>query len=265
MIYVVAHKMYTSPKLDDSYKTIYVGDKIREEARNKGYIIDSDDDSISQKNPNYCELTALYWIWKNDKTDEWTGLNHYRRYFLSPDTGKILNKYDIKQILSQYDVILWNKIILNESVERFYYRGAGYKKDITLLKQVIKSLYPEYLNDCEDVLRANSASYANMFVMHREAFDAYCSWLFDILFAMEKKLDMSGYTAQEKRVFGYLGEILLNVWIKKNGLSIKYCEVINTENNEISTKSKAKMALKQLVKRIVYFPTGIKYKRLLRK
>ena len=216
MIYVVSHKMYKPPQLDDSYKTIYVGNKVREEARQKGYLIDSDGDEISEKNPYYCELTALYWIWKNDKTDEWVGLNHYRRYFLSPETGKILNKYDIKQILTHYDVILWKKIILNESVERFYYRGAGYRKDITLLKQVIQNLYPEYLNDCEDVLRANSASYANMFIIHREAFNAYCNWLFAILYEMEKELDMNGYTVQEKRVYGYLGEILLNVWIKKN-------------------------------------------------
>ena len=63
MIYVVAHKMYKSPCLDDAYKTIYVGNKVREEAKLKGLIVDSEGNSICEKNPYYCELTALYWIW----------------------------------------------------------------------------------------------------------------------------------------------------------------------------------------------------------
>lgn len=41
MIYVVAHKMYKSPQLEDVYKTIYVGSKVREEAKSKGFIVDS--------------------------------------------------------------------------------------------------------------------------------------------------------------------------------------------------------------------------------
>lgn len=73
MIYVVAHKFYDSPKLDDSYQTIYVGDKVRNKAKESGYIVDSEGISISERNPYYCELTALYWVWKNDTSGEWGG------------------------------------------------------------------------------------------------------------------------------------------------------------------------------------------------
>lgn len=262
MIYVVAHKMYKSPRLDDEYKTIYVGNKVREEAKSKGFIVDSEGDSICEKNPYYCELTALYWIWKNDKSSDWIGLNHYRRYFMSSQTHKILTKQEIEQSLSTHDVILWKKICLHENIERFYYRGGGYKKDILLLKKVLKNLYPDYVATCEGILSEKSASYANMFVMHREQFDKYCEWLFEILFTMEKELDMTDYTVQEKRVFGYLGEILLNIWVTKNNLTVAYCDVVNTEANSLSWKDIAKKLAKRAVKRVVYFPSGIKYKRL---
>lgn len=91
MIYVVAHKQYLAPHLDDGYKTIYVGDKIREFAEKRKFLTDSNkeynQDNISEKNASYCELTALYWIWKNDNVSFYIGLNHYRRYFLSANRG----------------------------------------------------------------------------------------------------------------------------------------------------------------------------------
>ena len=262
MIYVVAHKMFTPPDLDESYRTIFVGDRVRAEAKKDGFLVDSDGDSISDKNPYYCELTALYWIWKNDKSNDWIGLNHYRRYFISSDTGKILTKDEIENLLQSHDVILWDKIIWNESVERSYYRGAGYKKDLLILKKYMRKFYPDYMDALEEILKGKSASYANMFIMNRQLCNDYCEWLFRILSAMECEVDMTGYTVQEKRIYGYLGEILLNVWIKKHGLNTAYCTAINTEVGTLSWKDIARMNIKNAVKRIIYFPSGIKYKRL---
>ena len=76
MIYIAAHKKFNVPQLDN-YAVLQVGAQGKE---NLGYLQDNTGDNISYKNPNFCELTGLYWIWKNCD-DEYKGLVHYRRYF----------------------------------------------------------------------------------------------------------------------------------------------------------------------------------------
>lgn len=63
----------------------------------------------------------------------------------------------------------------------------------------------------------------NMFVMKRSLFDEYCTWLFDILFELEKRTDLSGYDTYEARLFGFMSERLFNVWLERQNL--KKCEV----------------------------------------
>ena len=55
-----------------------------------------------------------------------------------------------------------------------------------------------------------------MFVMKREILDMYCTWLFDLLFELEERLDISAYSDYDARVFGFVAERLLDVWINKN-------------------------------------------------
>ena len=54
-------------------------------------------------------------------------------------------------------------------------------------------------------------------------------WLFPILFELERATDLSGYSKEEARIYGYLSEILLNVWVKKNNLKVKYISIVNSE------------------------------------
>ena len=97
-----------------------------------------------------------------------------------------------------------------------------------------------------------------MFVMKKNDLNNYCEWLFDILFYVEKHIDMTGYSVEESRVFGYISEILLNVWVNKNMLKVKYlpiaytdCNIINQINKNICN-SKVSCGIKYIIKKLIY-------------
>lgn len=62
-----------------------------------------------------------------------------------------------------------------------------------------------------------------------EVFDSYCEWLFDVLFELEKYVDLTKLNAYQKRLYGFLSERLLNVWVKHNKLRVKNVNIINVE------------------------------------
>ena len=75
-ILIAMHKPYWHPD-DPVYMPIHVGKKGKASIGLPG---DDTGDNISDRNPAYCELTGVYWAWKNLKAD-YVGLVHYRRYF----------------------------------------------------------------------------------------------------------------------------------------------------------------------------------------
>ena len=66
-------------------------------------------------------------------------------------------------------------------------------------------------------MKRTSGHRFNMFIMKRELADAYCAWLFPVLFELEARLDLSLYSAYDARVFGFVGERLLDVWLLYRG------------------------------------------------
>lgn len=222
VVYVVGHKEFTSPK-NDCYIPIQVGKKFTK--KELPMISDDTGINIAEKNKTYCELTALYWIWKNLSDIEYIGLCHYRRYFykyhIFGKTFGFMHNSDYKKLLCEYDILLPKKNVWDYSVRECYSgHGAGKDKDIIELRNVIEEKYPDYVSDFDKILNGNSASYCNMMVSNRQVLNAYCSWLFDILFDLENRIDLTGYTLAEARIYGYLSEILLNVWVEHNQLRV---------------------------------------------
>ena len=105
-IYTMTHKPFEIPK-DPLYVPLQVGSALQEDL---GYLRDDTGDNISEKNRNYCELTGLYWAWKNLESD-YIGVAHYRRHFalerFHRDTKqRILTMAQAQELLRKTDVVL---------------------------------------------------------------------------------------------------------------------------------------------------------------
>lgn len=236
-IFVITHKK-CDLKLINSYSWLFVGMN----SPQKDLLTDSTGDNISNKNPYYCELTGLYWIYKNIRRDV-VGLVHYRRFFVSKFSifgFKILSVKKINKILRKYQIILPYKAILkdNKKVHTVYEQFClcHHKSDLDATREVIAEIYPDYLESFDQVMNKSEMFMFNMFISKKEILDKYCKRLFDILFELEKRIDIGNYDNYQKRVFGFISERLLNVWVFKNSLSVCYSPVYNIEKNAFKQK-----------------------------
>ena len=233
-IIVATHKKYRMPQ-DEMYVPMQAGRAINSNHLHD-YAGDDTGDNISEKNKNYCELTCLYWAWKNLQAD-YIGLCHYRRHFAmnrSKDKWqRIASGEYIEALLKDNAVILPKK--RNYYIETTYqqYIHAHNKQDLDKTEEILKGFYPEYLLAYKRVMEDTKGHRFNMMIMRKDIFDSYCEWLFDVLFKLEEKLDISHYSDYDKRVFGFVSERLLDVWIEtqQKETSFKYTElpVVNME------------------------------------
>lgn len=233
-VLVAAHKKYQMPE-DKMYLPLHVGAEGKQDI---GFTKDNSGENISIKNPYYCELTGLYWAWKNLDA-EYIGLVHYRRYFCAakkiPKTEAqkfkvVLTQEQLEKKLQKADIILPKK--RNYYIESIYnhYKHTMYIEPFDCAGEVIKEKYPEYYKEFENLKHTTKLHAFNMFIMKKTYLDEYCTWLFDILGEVEKRVDSSQYSAFHKRFYGRISERLLDVWIKTKGYKYEEIKVIDMQN-----------------------------------
>ena len=229
-------------------------------------------DNISAKNKSYCELTAVYWAWKNIKklypNLKYIGLNHYRRYF-DFDTKKDvtivyqknnflekINTINLSSLLNNYDWILPKCNILRDTLKTQYCK-SHYSEDFRLTEQAIEELYPEYKNAFKKYFVNGVKFYRyNMFIMSISDFFSYCQWLFDILEYVKQRSIYNHYNDYQKRIFGFLAERLLTVYVCNASKKIKETPVIflndtiNKKHEKNNCIDKLLYLKKELKKRI---------------
>lgn len=232
-----------------------------------GITGDNTGENISEKNPNFCELTAQYWAWKNNIDSEYIGLNHYRRYFNFNDKSKFgyffqniqesqandntLSLPNLDKIFNDADIVLAKPMVYPLSLMT-HYAIAHNKYDLLALRKVIERIYPEYIPSFDKFINGNRISLCNMFIMRNEMFKDYSEWLFKILLTLEKDFDISKGSYQS-RVFGFMAERLLNVYVLHNQLRIKYFPILKISDNRPlnNIKGEAKNILNNLAFSII--------------
>ena len=236
-IAVAAHKACPLPE-QPPYLPMEAGAALRAEhltdSAGRPLARDDEGEQISARNPTFCELTVLYRLWKSCGADA-LGLCHYRRYFAGRRTGpkwsRLLTEEQALALLEDADCVLPKK--------RHYFIQSGYdqyahahhERDLQVTRQVLSELPdPRFAQAFDRTLRRTSGHRFNMLIMRRPLLDEYCEWLFGVLFRVEARLDIGGYSDTDRRVFGYLAERLLDVWLEVRRPRIRECPVVNTES-----------------------------------
>lgn len=230
VLLVAAHKAAPFPG-DGIYRSIQVGAALHPPFQSD--CKDNTGENISEKNPAYCELTALYWAWKNLDA-AFVGLVHYRRFFASraffkPKRKRIAGRGIIEKALDQAQVVLPVKRHYWIETNYSQYIHAHHQQDLALTRAIIARREPEYLAAFDRVMGRTSGHRFNMFIMERDILNVYCRWLFGILEELEARLDISDYSQYDKRVFGFVGERLLDVWLEENPVRLRELPVVFTE------------------------------------
>lgn len=220
-IIIATHKKYQMPA-DEIYFPVQVGAKGKESIC---YTRDDSGDNISDKNPSYCELTGMYWAWKNLEADYY-GLAHYRRHFKGKNKSKdlfeqILTTEEALELVEKYKILVPKKRKYYIETLYSHYAHTHYAEHLDITREIISEKYPEYLGAYDEVVNQTWGYMFNMMIMEKSYYNDYCQWLFDILFELEKRVPNQDLSTFQNRFYGRVSEIIFNVWLKhhvENGI-----------------------------------------------
>lgn len=201
-------------------KEIQVGTALTEERIKGATVFDNVGDNISNRNRQFCELTAFYWLWKN-ATDDFIGLCHYRRHFILPED--FLNRMIDNQIHAILPVPLYVAPNLADN-----FRGRHAKKEWDCMMEYLKEYrFEEYPKMKEFFENTGLYSPCNMVILKKEVYHALCEWMFPILFYVANKCGEEA-NKYDNRYPGFLSERLISYFFEAN--KDKYKRVFADKN-----------------------------------
>lgn len=186
---------------------------------------DDSGDNISDLNYSFCELTAVYWAWKNYEkigSPEYIGFCHYRRIF-DVDSQSFERFIGDNQIVyagcSEFPSETCDLSVSSQFL-RFH------KDDLRKCLDYFEINNPSFHDSLEEYLAMpfdKSALY-NMFIVRKDIFFEYCELLFAVLFHIREKINLSSYSQYGSRVFGFLAERLSGAFFyhkSRQGIKVK--------------------------------------------
>lgn len=217
-MYVITH-MEKIQNLPNDFEILYVG--AQGKTVPSGMIGDDTGENISCKNLDYCELTGIYWAWKNSvySDADYVGFCHYRRFYGSKNHSMnpkdYLSAKNIRVLLGNKKIIVTRKIHYIDSVYDTLVELPS-KEDVNKLRKALLVTSPEYIDVYEKYFQNNMSWHYNMFVMCGKDFKAFCEWMFPILEKCEEFFPQKGQDGYIPRMYGYLSEHLMCVWMMRN-------------------------------------------------
>ncbi len=238
-IIVCAHKQDPCTRNSGIYKAVQVGKALHPEL-DLGYLCDNSGENISEKNPNWCELTGLYWAWKNLPKSEYVGLCHYRRYFDLDITAE-----NIDSLMRGIDLLtIDNGTMLSKRERAQNLMMMTSQEDFYLFADIFLTKHPECKKGFADYFFNSRRSFPfQMFVMKWELFEEYCQFMFPVLFEFERVAKEHGYTRQ-KRTTGYIGEWFLGLFVYCKMLKTKQIPLFKTDDSVHSFSLKYRVSRK---------------------
>lgn len=214
VVMIAAHKEYPMPT-NALYQPVFVGaDLKKDKPVPDGYVGDNSGENISALNPNFCELTGVYWGWKN-LDSAYVGLAHYRRHFsLSHSKNHVLTMNEIELYTGKIKVFTPSKRRYYIETLYSHYAHTFDAKHLELTKKILEEKYPAFLKSFDTVVNRTWGYMFNMMIMQKALLDEYCAWLFDVLFELRSNVDESNMDAFQLRYPGRISEILFNVWLE---------------------------------------------------
>ena len=220
-VIIAAHKKYQMPT-DEMYLPVHVGAVGKDSIEDNESVYQRDDEgeNISELNPYFCELTGLYWAWKNLKSD-YIGLAHYRRHFsLHPHAkdkwSAVLKRAEIEQDLGKVRVFVPKKRWYYIETLYSHYAHTHYASQLDETRRIIEGRFPEYVDSFDKAVKQRWGYMFNMMILEKGLFNDYCSWLFDILFELRSRIGKEAEESLDKfqgRFYGRISEIIFNVWL----------------------------------------------------
>lgn len=196
------------PQFPDYVHSILLGcaNNSDKELEKRAEFCDNTGDHISMKNPDYCEMTAYYWVWKNRLSEEndYIGIYHYRRML-------DITEKDRKRIKeNQVDVILPFPMVHLPDIREHHSRYVN-EAEWQAMLMALQELYPDYAEAYEDIFSQEYFYNYNMLIAKKKVFADYCTWLFPLLFRTEE-LVLSGKAERTRRYNAYMCESLLTLY-----------------------------------------------------
>lgn len=235
----------------------------------RGHAIGDDTEvNISEKVGNYGSCTALYWAWKNYEqlgNPKSIGFMHHDKFFVFNDeyfksnqkstfqkgmgiidenfmddacAEKVgINDDAITASVKDYDIVVSQLSNLTTARQKTMSVRGEYTQslkgtkdeDFDLMVDIVKKHYPRYARHIDAYINSPHKFSNQMFIMKKEFFLEYCSFIFGVLAEIEKKVNFETYQADGTRSLEHLAEIMLTMFVTSkihSGAKVKNVGVV---------------------------------------